>query len=55
MRLAWCLNTLPFWLGVLSEVRRDEEEVKSVKWISSVMCMHRLNFGVNKVSCSGSL
>ena len=36
-----------FWLGVLSEVERDG---KSVKRISRVICMSRLNFGRQKVS-----
>ena len=34
-----------FWLGILSKVRRDDEEVESMKYFTGVMCMPRLNFG----------
>lgn len=37
-----------FWLSVLSKVRRDDEDVESVKWILGVMCMHRLDFGCRR-------
>ena len=36
-----------FWLGVLSEVGRDDE---SVKRTLNVLCMPRLNFGKQEVS-----
>ena len=33
-----------FWFDVLSKVRRNDEEVESMKSLTGVMCMLKLNF-----------